>query len=198
MPFQQLKTGQFVTDEIFNRIYPEQMQETAEFHFTPVEVALEAARFLVDKPGTRVLDIGSGAGKFCMIGAASTQGYFVGVEQRLHLHEMALVLSEKYHLDRLEFRHANILDIQLQDFDAVYIFNPFYEHISSDYPIDQSIPLDRAFYAKYCAYTRTQLNLMPTGTRLVSYFSYLDEIPANYSIQTQAFDSKLKMWVKSE
>ena len=43
-------------------------------HWTPVHVARRAAQFLVTGPETRVLDVGSGPGKFCLVGALATQG----------------------------------------------------------------------------------------------------------------------------
>lgn len=80
-----------ITDEEFNRIYPPKISKLAEKHFTPLAIAKAASEFLVTKPRARVLDIGSGAGKFCMVGATHTQGHFTGIEQRSGLVELSKI-----------------------------------------------------------------------------------------------------------
>jgi len=82
MIFKNLQLNIDVEDHFFNTLYPLRIKKLSECHWTPVEVAKLAADYLVDKPNCKVLDIGSGAGKFCLIGAASTKGRFYGVEQR--------------------------------------------------------------------------------------------------------------------
>ena len=67
-----------VEDEKFDLIYPPQIRELSSLHWTPVAVAAEAAKLLVTAPGTRVLDIGCGPGKFCLVGASLTDGRFTG------------------------------------------------------------------------------------------------------------------------
>ena len=69
-------------DSRFDLVYPREIRELSDRHWTPVEVARKAAVFLVREPGTRVLDIGCGPGKFCIVGALATDGRFTGVEQR--------------------------------------------------------------------------------------------------------------------
>ena len=71
-----------IEDEKFDLIYPAQIRQLSALHWTPVAVAAEAAKFLVTAPETRVLDIGCGPGKFCLVAASLTDGHFSGVEQR--------------------------------------------------------------------------------------------------------------------
>ena len=75
--FDLIKRGLWPRDEDFNRIFPTGLEETIAFHFTPLEVARRAASFLAPEIGTPVLDIGSGAGKFCFIGSLDTKGILV-------------------------------------------------------------------------------------------------------------------------
>ena len=81
----ELQDGLHPVGPSFDLVYPKWIQDLSESHWTPVPIALEAARFLVTQPGTRVLDIGCGPGKFCAIGALTTKGHFTGVEQRSRL-----------------------------------------------------------------------------------------------------------------
>ncbi|MBK8558058.1 MAG: methyltransferase domain-containing protein [Lewinellaceae bacterium] len=196
MVFQQLKSGLPVSDETFDRLYSASVQKIAAFYFTPVEVAKAAAAFLVTAPGKKVLDIGSGAGKFCMVGASCTEGAFTGIEQRQQLHLVASELTAKHQIQNVQFLHSNIIDIRFDQFDAVYFYNAFYENIWSDFMIDQTTETHRDLYFSYSKFVREQLDSMPPGTRLVTYFSFLEEVPASYSLQQSLFDDKLKMWVK--
>lgn len=197
MVFKHLQEGIPVEDADFDALYPEHLQQIAAFHFTPVEVAKVAAAFLVVGPGIRVLDVGSGGGKFCLIGAACTQGHFTGVEQRAGLVALADALRERSGLPGVSFIRANITDIDFSAFDAVYLFNPFHENIVQSDPIDDSIVLDKQLYVAYSLFVREQLDSMPIGTRLATYFSYSIEVPDTYAIRGTAFDRKLKLWEKT-
>ena len=72
----------FIEDEKFDQIYPARIRKLSPLQWTPVRVAAAATRLLVTMPGTRVLDIGCGPGKFCLVAAALTDGHFTGIEQR--------------------------------------------------------------------------------------------------------------------
>lgn len=196
MIIKKLASGVEVEDEEFDTMYSTAFKKISEFHFTPVKVAQVAAQFLVNRPGTRVLDIGSGAGKFCMVGAACTEGKFTGIEQRKNLHQLAKKLSRKYQLSNVEHVHSNIIDIDFEAFDSIYYFNAFYENIIQNCAIDQMVTLDKTFYNLYTQYMREQLSKMPIGTRLVTYFSFMDEVPECYKVQSADFDLKLKLWEK--
>ena len=86
MIFEYLKLKLDVSNEAFDALYPPGIIALANRHWTPVAVARMAAQYLVSRPGEKILDIGSGVGKFCFVGAASTEGHFTGVEQREHFH----------------------------------------------------------------------------------------------------------------
>ncbi|HFA48466.1 MAG TPA: methyltransferase domain-containing protein [Bacteroidetes bacterium] len=191
-----IKSGAEISDDDFDTIYPDELRVVSETHFTPVIVAQKATRYLVKKAGTKILDIGSGAGKFCLIGAACTKGFFIGVEQRETLHSLAVQLAKDYRLENTSFFRADITDIEFQAFDAFYIFNSFYENLDQGERIDDTIDLDKNRYTEHSNYVRQQLAAMPKWTRLVTYFSYLDEIPNSYEVQKTDMGGKLKFWEK--
>lgn len=196
MPFQKIKSNKKIKDDVFDAIYASELRAVAEIHFTPVEVAKKAAHYLVQKKGDRVLDIGSGAGKFCMIGSVLTDGFFTGVEQRGYLHECSKSIAAQYGLTNIHFIHANILDISFANFEAFYLFNPFYENLNVSGKMDDLIELKPDLYDDYSLYVKAQLDLKPIGTKVVTYFSYLTEIPDSYRMQFADFEGKLKMWEK--
>jgi len=82
-----------ITDSDFDDVYPSPIRRVSASFWTPVSVAARAARLLVRDASTRVLDIGSGAGKFCIVGAAVTGASFTGIEHRGHLVEVARVAA---------------------------------------------------------------------------------------------------------
>ncbi|NJM26667.1 MAG: methyltransferase domain-containing protein [Bacteroidia bacterium] len=125
MIFKLLRLNVDVTDDDFNAIYPENIRKLSRKHWTPVSVAKQAATFLAERPGTRVLDIGSGAGKFCMIGAAHTRGHFTGVEQRYDLVELSHRLASLHQIGNTAFVHGNIRSVKFRSYDAFYFYNSF-------------------------------------------------------------------------
>ena len=62
--------------------------------------------------------------------------------------------------------------------------------------IDNTVDLNRELYKEYSTYVREQLDTLPVGTRLVTYYSFLTEIPDSYEVQFAIIDEKLKMWEK--
>lgn len=185
-----------IEDEKFDQIYPKQIRKLSSIFWTPVAVAAKAAQLLVRDPGTRVLDIGCGAGKFCLIAASLTDGQFTGVEQRPELVAAARRAAVALHLTKIEFLHANLMDIAFSDYEAFYLFNPFEENMHG-HKIDSAIPLSTALFKKYTSYVAEQLGARPLGTRVVTYMGYADDIPACYDCESAHFGDDLKLWVKN-
>jgi Methyltransferase domain len=196
MLFKKLRLNIKIKDSEFDVIYSNEMKKVSDIHFSPIEVSKIAARYLVDKKGVRILDIGAGAGKFCMIGSSSTEGIFTGVEQRVNLHNLAKSIAQKYNLINVVFINSNITDISFKDFDGFYLFNPFYENMNASGKMDDLVELKRELYDEYSLYVKNQLDSKPLGTKLVTYFSYMTEIPNSYQLQFSDFEGKLKMWEK--
>lgn len=192
--FERLSAG--ITDEEFDSIYPEKVREIGNIQWTPVEVAKLAAEYLAELPGSKILDIGSGVGKFCLVGASCTQGHFTGVEQRLNFVEIANGLKERFKLDNAAFVNANIMDIAFTGFDSIYFFNSFYENIDRNAVIDSSVERGIDFYKLYTRYVSGQLEKMPIGTRLVTYWSQQEIVPASYELQSTAFEDSLRFYRK--
>src|SRR5688572_30149587 len=111
----------FIDDKKFHNLYPLHIQKLADHHWTPLKVAKYAAEFLVPDKGTKVLDIGSGAGKFCL--AASyykSNGIFYGIEQRKDLLDSAVEAEYKLDLNNLTFLHGNFTQLDFTQFDHFY------------------------------------------------------------------------------
>jgi hypothetical protein len=99
-------------------------------------------------------------------------------------------------LQNVSFIHANITSIDFADYDHFYFFNAFYENINDEYKIDTKLAYSKELYASYNRYVYKQLDKKPAGTRLATFHSMEDEIPAGYHEVGSTEDNLLKFWVK--
>jgi hypothetical protein len=198
MMFEYLKLSINIKDEEFDAIYPEQIRKLANRHFTPIAIAKQAAGFLSDKPGAKILDIGSGAGKFCMVGSVFTNGNFTGVEQREYLYRLSNTILECHHLPNVKFIHSNITQIKFTDYNAFYFFNSFHENVDKSARLDSTVGAGIELHTLYTQYVNEQLSQMPGGTRLVTYWSDAKEIPSEYRILYSDCGGKLIFWEKKK
>jgi hypothetical protein len=196
MVFEFLRLRIDISDESFNMIYPSGVRDLSSMHWSPVSVAKTASEFLVDHAGARILDIGSGVGKFCMVGAAHTRGHFTGVEQRRHLVELAENLSIHHGLRRVKYLHANITDIEFRKFSGFYFYNSFYENIHRLQRIDDSVMLDAQLYDTYSVYMIEQLSGLPAGARFAAYCTPPSAVPSSFRLVDLLYDGSLSLWEK--
>jgi SAM-dependent methyltransferase len=196
MVFELLRLNIDITDEAFNRIYPQNIRVLSSKHWSPVAVAKAASEFLIDRPGARILDVGSGAGKFCMVGAAHTKGHFTGVEQRHHLVELSEKISILHGLRRVKYLHANITDIDFRDYTAFYFYNSFYENVNPVNKIDDTVQTDVQLYDSYSVYMVEQLSGLPSGTRFASYYTPSTVVPHSYRLVDSLYNGLLNFWEK--
>ena len=185
-------------DDEFDLIYPIEVRKNSSIHWTPVAVAEQAAKFLVQEPGTRVLDVGSGPGKFCIVGARSTHGVFIGVEQRKYLTEIGQAAIEQADLNNARLIHGNATDAVFSNFDAFYIFNPFEENLEESVKIDGLVDLSATLYDKYIQHVAVQLAAAPLGTRVATYCGPCQEVPLGYECQASSPQHGLRFWEKTK
>ncbi len=184
------------TDEEFNAIYPRHIRKLAKKHWTPVAVAKTAALFLAKKRKTKILDIGSGVGKFCMVGAALTHAQFTGVEQRTELFEIAQQLSAAYGLNNITYINENIITLNFHEFQGFYLFNSFYENLDQRNGIDKKIALNAKLYETYGIHVSGKLKSLPPGVRLATYHTDEWIVPKEFELVYNLFDGNLKLWEK--
>jgi len=187
----------FASDLNFNSLYPKPIQDAAEKHWTRIEVAKKASAFLAISAEEKVLDIGSGAGKFCLVAAHEHPLInFYGVEQRQNLVDLSTELAEKLALHNVVFYCDNICNIDFEKYDHFYFYNSFYENMPGTQKIDLSIKYSEDLYDFYNRYLYKQLKKKPAGTRLVTYHSFGREIPPGYEVVHTDYNEFLKFWMK--
>lgn len=187
----------FSSDSQFNKLYPPDIIHLAKRHWTPLSVARRASYFLAAEKNTRILDIGSGVGKFCLSAAYyNPHAFYYGVEQRKSLTEVAQAAQEMLDIDNVSFNTANFTQLDFSDFDHFYFYNSFYENLAGSDKIDDTIQYSGQLFNYYNHYLFKQLELKQAGTRVATFYSLEDEMPPSYHIVGSEFDNQLKFWVK--
>lgn len=187
----------FATDEQFNQLYPLSIQALARRHWTPLSVARKAASFLAAENNARILDIGSGVGKFCLAAAYyKPKAFYYGVEQRKSLVSHAEKAREILHLQNVSFVDGNFTQLDFRKYDHFYFYNAFYENLAGTEKIDDSIDYSGELFNYYNRYLFKQLEKKPAGTRLATFHSLEEEIPQGYHVVGSEMDNLLKFWIK--
>ena len=187
----------FKSDLLFNKLYPSSIQLLAQRHWTPLTVSKKAAAFLAAERNVKVLDIGSGVGKFCLAAAHyKLTACFYGIEQRKSLVSYAEAAKETLQVKNVSFMHGNFTQIDFRKYDHFYFYNSFYENISGTCKIDNSIDYSLELFNYYNRYLYKQLEQKPSGTRIASFHSLEDELPQGYHIVGAEMNDLLKFWIK--
>lgn len=178
-------------DRQFDRLIPHELRHLSSMHWTPVQVAARAASLLCATPRTRILDIGSGIGKLCTIGALSTFGTWVGVEQHGPLVKSALDLARTLGVaDRTQFVQADAFSIDWFDYDALYFYNPFELSLFGESPL-RTLQIERV---------QQRLAAVPSCTRVVTFNGFGGVMPPSFELlyheRIPAVGLDLAMWIQ--
>lgn len=185
-----------ITDSLFDADYPETVRKHSFIHWSPVEIIETSIDWLELNEDSRVLDIGSGAGKFCIVGAMRSRAHFTGVEKRKDLVLASEKLASKHALNNVSFLEEDITSINFADYTHFYYYNPFCEYIAEFDRIDNTIIYDPDSFRKYEDYVIESFEKLPKGTRVVSYCSGTFPFPASYRLSNLLYDGKLALFVK--
>ena len=187
----------FYSDNSFNDLYPESIQALSKLHWTPLDIAEVVALFLSGNRGGKILDIGSGVGKFCLAAAHfSPKAFYYGVEQRKSLIRHAECAKKQLDLKNVSFIHGNFTQLDFRKFDHFYFYNSFYENLPGTDKIDDSIEYSNELYIYYKRYLYKQLEQKPKGTKLCTLCTWDHEIPTEYHVVGSEMFDRLKFWIK--
>jgi len=143
-------TGAYPPDPVFDRFLPEDLRVVSGEYWTPLEVVGRAAGWFEELQIGTVVDIGSGAGKFCVAAALAGHCRFVGVEHRPRLVATARALAQLFKVDdRVHFVEGALGQVPVPPAEACYLYNPFEENL---FPVDER--MDRSVDLGAARHTR--------------------------------------------
>jgi len=197
-----IRLGQCPSDRVFDRFLLPDLQAASQQYWTPLAVALRAAQWLGELGVRSVFDVGSGAGKFCVVAALASEASFVGVEQRARLVAAASDLAREFGVDdRVRFVHG-LFDRSLSACaDAYYFYNSFGENLFDvDNRLDDDVELGAERYRDDVVTAERMLREAPIGTYLLTYNGFGGVVPAGYSEVRvdRELPCVLRMWRKDE
>lgn len=170
-------------DERFDAGYPERFRRASRRFWTPFAVAHLAASWLSEGPRRGpILDVGSGVGKFCIVGALTTGARFVGIEEREDVIAAARQAAERFDVEHLvELRHERLAVDWREDFTEIYLYNPFGENLFHEaLRLDDSAELGETRFREDVSRVEDGLGEAPIGTRVVTFNGFGGRFPAGY------------------
>jgi SAM-dependent methyltransferase len=188
------------TDRAFDQFLPASLQPVSEEFWSPLIVARRAAEWFRDAGVGSVVDVGSGAGKFCVAGALCGSCRFIGLEQRPFLVKSARALARLFDVnDRVQFVQGSLGDVPTPPADAYYFFNPFGDYSVGLHPRaeqDRAAVAER--YAHDVAAASQLLRDVPAGTCLLALNGFGGSLPPGYTLIRVDWDvpGGLRLWRK--
>lgn len=178
-----LANGECPSDAVFDHHLPREMQRLSGTYFTPVAVAHRVACWLREHGTRTALDVGSGAGKLCVVAALSANVRWIGLEHRPPLVESARRLASRFALgSQVDFHVGALGEARIPAVDAYYLYNPFGENLYGYLDrIDGQVELGRERYAKDIAHMEALLEEAAVGTLLVTYNGFGGRVPATFT-----------------
>jgi hypothetical protein len=196
-----LRDGRCPSDAAFDRFLPAPLRDLSSQHWTPLAVVKRASEWLDNLGIRRVVDIGSGAGKFCVAGALFSQCSFIGLEQRPSRVGSARTLARLFGVDdRVRFVSGALGQVPTPVGDAYYFFNPFDEDWGDMGSGETDLRLRVDLHEPAVTTAETLLHRAPRGTCVVTYNGFGGQIPRNYRLLCVdlAFAGGLRLWRKEQ
>ncbi|MEN2283087.1 class I SAM-dependent methyltransferase [Algoriphagus sp. SE2] len=188
--------SKIISEGQIESLYPIKIRKLSNTHWTPADIAKKAIEFLTEGGRKSVLDLGSGSGKFCIIASASSDAEIVGVEQRENLVHLSRKIANILQLENVRFIHADLLNVNFNDYDSFYFFNVFEELINSKDKLDKSQVLDENTREQNIQVIKLKFHEKCIGTRIVTYCGENEEIPNSFRLLKSENKGNLKFWEK--
>lgn len=185
-------------DEAFDALLSARARFKSSAQWSKVAVAQRAAAWLDEAGATRLLDVGAGLGKFCIVASLWSGRRVTGVEQRPHLVEEGRALATALGAD-VELRVGDLSEVEPTGFDALYFYNPFAEHVAVEQDrYDDTVALSEERYLKHARVVERWLRALPVGAHFVSYNGVGTRIPVAWEVTAQetVAGSLLRRWRK--
>jgi hypothetical protein len=198
---ERLHAGELVPEPAFDRFFSPRLRMVAEQHWTPLAVTRRVAQWIDELGIESVVDLGSGAGKFCVATAlAAERCRFLGIEQRPWLTDAARSLARLFGVaDRVQFVTGTLGETPVPSAAAYYLFNPFGENLfDTDHHIDDDVELSGGRYRRDITTVAQLLARQPPGVFVIKYNGYGGKMPRGYEVVRRdvAMPELLRVWQK--
>lgn len=187
-----------VPDFHFDSLLPTRPRVRSASFWSSVEVAQTASRWLTEAGALRVLDVGSGVGKFCTIASLSSSHRVWGMELRQDLALASRHLAQKLSAE-VVILDEPLHTIDVRRFDGFYFFNPFAEHLMEPWErYDEQFPGSPDGFLRDVRTVERWLRAAPLGTAMVTYNGLGGRIPLSWMVQKSATvdGDPLRLWIK--
>ena len=188
-----------LSDDDFDLVFSPAVRSHSQIHWSPLAVATKAAEVLQQMKIEKLLDIGSGCGKFCLLTAILSDAQITGVEQRDFLSAAAKKAKNAFRLSNVNFISGSAFDLSWKEFDCIYFFNPFYEQKTPERRMNNDRPMNEALFSTYLQMTLSRLREQKKGSKVMTYHGLGAALPDEYSLlfHKSVGTDFLKVWVKN-
>jgi len=197
----EIRRGRWPTDDAFDRCLDGELQVMSACYWSQLAVAACAARWLRQLGVDSVVDIGSGAGKFCVAAALATRCQFFGLEQRSRLVAAADELARSFGVaDRVRFARSTFGEDPVPVADVYYFYNSFGENLFPyEDRLDLEVELSSHRFVACVAAAEELLRCAPVGTHLLTYNGFGGRVPSSYTPikGERRLPCMLRMWKKT-
>jgi hypothetical protein len=187
-------------DELFDQHLPHYVRERSRQFWTPVAVAARAAASLSEHGARRILDVGSGPGKFCVVGGCLLPELdFHGIEQRPRLVRLGIRLARHFGARNVHLSTGDATLVSPGGYDGFYFFNPFAENVfDQGERFDNQVSLSSKRYGEELLRAEALLARARVGTVVVTYHGLGGGIPSSYELvaEERAGSDWLRTWVR--
>ncbi len=187
-----------VDDEAFDALLSARARFKSSAHWSKVAVAQQAAAWFDEVGAQRLLDVGAGLGKFCIVAALWLDRPVCGVEQRAHLVEEGRALAKALQAD-VQLVEGDLRAVEPSGFDGLYFYNPFAEHVANEHErYDDTVPLSTERYLRHARVVERWLRELRVGSHFISYNGIGSRIPTSWEVtaETKLGGSLLRRWRK--
>lgn len=179
-----LRSRRPVPDETFDEIYPEPVRRASAAHWTPVRVCARVVELLRLEPRDRLLDIGAGVGKFCIVAAAMSGARVRGVEREPRLVAVAREAARRIGVE-VDLVAGTFDGIDPSSIDVAYLFNPFTEALLLPGVRDVAADRSAGRIAADIAAAEQLFERTRVGARVVTFCGFGGEVPPTYELRAR-------------